>query len=54
MPKTEALSLKNQVSQERLRKIAESIWTSKMRYGLQLYGEVRQTDEAKRLCNQNH
>ena len=35
-------SLKNQVSKNQLRKIAESIWTSKLRYGLQLYGEVRQ------------
>ena len=39
--------LKNQVSKVQLRKIAESIWSSKLRYGLQLYGEVRQTSEAK-------
>ena len=37
--------LKNQVSQERLSKIADSLWTSKARYGLQLYGQVRQTEE---------
>ena len=39
--------LKNQVSKPQLRKIADSIWTSKMRYGLQLYGEVRINVEAK-------
>ena len=37
--------LKNQLSKERLRKVAESIWTSRLRYGLQLYGKVRQTNE---------
>ena len=33
--------LKNQVNKERLRKITDSIWTSKLRYGLQLYGQTR-------------
>ena len=37
--------LKNQVNKTRLRKVAESIWTSRLRYGLQLYGKVRQTSE---------
>ena len=37
--------LKNQVSKERLAKIADSLWTSKARYGLQLYGQVRLSEE---------
>ena len=37
--------LKNQLSKERLSKIAVSLWTSKARYGLQLYGQVRLTSE---------
>ena len=37
--------LKNQVNYDRLRKIAESIWTLRLRYGLQLYGKVRLTGE---------
>ena len=37
--------LRNQVNQERLRKVAESIWTSRLRYGLQLYSKVRLTSE---------
>ena len=40
--------LKNQVNKERLRKIADSIWTSKIRYGLQLYGQVRLSYEDKK------
>ena len=28
-----------------MRKVADSLWTSKARYGLQLYGQVRQSDE---------
>ena len=38
------------MNKERLRKVADSIWTSKARYGLQLYGEVR-TNEDSRLTN---
>ena len=37
--------LKNQLSKERLTKIADSLWTSKARYGLQLYGQVRLSNE---------
>ena len=37
--------LNNQVNKESLIKIADSIWTSKARYGLQLYGQVRQSEE---------
>ena len=37
--------LKNQVSKERLTKIVDSLWTSKARYGLQLFGQVRQSEE---------
>ena len=39
--------LKNQVNTVQLKKITDSIWSSKMRYGLQLYGEVRTQEEAK-------
>ena len=38
--------LRNQVNQERLRKVAESLWTSRLRYGLQLYGKVRTSCES--------
>ena len=37
--------LKNQMSKERLTKVADSLWTSKARYGLQLYGQVRLTND---------
>ena len=37
--------LKNQVSKVRLSKIVDSLWTSKARYGLQLYGQVRLTED---------
>ena len=33
--------LKRQLNQENLKKVAESIYTSKTRYGLQLMGKVR-------------
>ena len=36
--------VKNNLNKERLRKVAESIWTSKLRYGLQLYATVRTED----------
>ena len=35
--------MQNHLSKEQVRKVAESIWTSKLRYGLQLYGEVRKS-----------
>ena len=37
--------MKNKISQEKLKKVANSIWTSKLRYGLQLYAKVRTSDE---------
>ena len=37
--------LKNQMSKERLTKVADSLWTSRARYGLQLYGQVRLTND---------
>ena len=33
--------MKNKLNLERLRKVAEGIWCSKLRYGLQLYAKVR-------------
>ena len=40
--------MKNKLSQERLKKVANGIWTSKLRYGLQLYSKVRtQADQPK-------
>jgi hypothetical protein len=35
--------MQNHLSKEQIRKVAESIWTSKLKYGLQLYGEVRRS-----------
>jgi hypothetical protein len=35
--------MQNHLSKEQIRKVAESIWTGKLRYGLQLYGEVRRS-----------
>ena len=37
--------LKNQVDDSRLNKVVDSIWTSKLRYGLQLYAKVRTNNE---------
>ena len=37
--------LKNHLNKEQLKKVADSIWTSKLRYGLQLYGPVRKSDK---------
>ena len=36
--------IKNNINQNKLKKVADSIWTSKLRYGLQLYGAVRTKD----------
>ena len=36
--------LKNHLNADRLKKVADGIWTSKLRYGLQLYGKVRTSD----------
>ena len=33
--------MKNKVNTERLKKVANGIWTSKLRYGLQMYSKVR-------------
>ena len=37
--------LKNFVNKEALKKIADSIFTSKVRYGLQLLGKIRWSDQ---------
>ena len=37
--------LKNQIDDSRLSKIVDSIWNSKLRYGLQLYAKVRTSSE---------
>ena len=37
--------LKNHISQKALLKVADGIFTSKLRYGLQLFGKVRRTTE---------
>ena len=36
--------LKNNINSERLRKVADSIWTSKLRYGLPLFGNIKWKD----------
>ena len=33
--------MKNKINPDRLKKVANGIWTSKLRYGLQLYSKVR-------------
>ena len=40
--------MKNHLNDERLKKIIDSIWTSKLRYGLQLCASVRTTEEQMR------
>ena len=42
--------LKNHIDRTQLRKVADSIWTSKLRYGLQLYDEVRRNAEDSKNC----
>ena len=37
--------IEGKISDKGLKKVADSLWSSKMRYGLQLYQEVRTTDE---------
>ena len=37
--------LKKQVDESRLTKVVDSIWTSKLRYGIQLYAKVRTSSE---------
>ena len=37
--------MKNHLSGEKVKKLTDSIWTSKLRYGLQLCGKVRTTEE---------
>ena len=36
---------KHQVNPKQLQKVANSIWTSKLRYGLQIYSKVRTQDD---------
>ena len=35
---------------KQLKKVADSIWTSKLRYGLQLYGQVRKSNLDPQSC----
>ena len=42
--------LANHVNKEQLKKVADSIWTSKLRYGLQLYGPVRKSNLDPQSC----
>jgi hypothetical protein len=37
--------ISNHISKNKLRKVVDSLWTSKLRYGLQLCTEVRLTEE---------
>jgi hypothetical protein len=37
--------ISNHISKNKLRKVVDSLWTSKLRYGLQLCSEVRLTEE---------
>ena len=37
--------MKNKLNPDRLRKVANGIWTSKLRYGLQLYSKVRRNNQ---------
>ena len=37
--------LKNHISQKALKKVADGLFTSKLRYGLQLFGKVRRSNE---------
>ena len=37
--------LKNHLPSKEIRKVAESLWTSKLRYGLQIWAEVRMTED---------
>ena len=36
--------LRNHINPEKLRRIVDSLWTSKLRYGLQLWATVRKED----------
>ena len=36
--------LKNHLPLNQIRKVADSIWTSKLRYGLQIWADVRMTE----------
>jgi hypothetical protein len=46
--------LRNHINPERLRKVVDSIWTSKLRYGLQLWATVRteNSDAVKKLVSE--
>ena len=42
--------LKNKISKTQLTKVADSIFTSKIRYGVQLYGKVRFNEKDPENC----
>ena len=46
--------LRNHINQERLRKVVDSLWTSKIRYGLQLWATVKtdNSDAGKALVSE--
>jgi hypothetical protein len=41
--------ISNHISKKKLRKVVDSLWTSKLRYGLQLCTEVRLTEEQSKI-----
>ena len=43
--------MKNHINNEQLKKVANSIWMSKARYGLQLYGVVRRQESDKKASD---
>ena len=43
--------LKQQINTKQQKKVANSIWTSKLRYGLQLYAKVRTSNEDPSCAN---
>ena len=43
--------IEKQIPEENLKKVVDSLWNSKLRYGLQLCTQVRMTDEDKKSQN---
>ena len=43
--------LSNHLDKPQLKKVADSIWTSKLRYGLQLYGPVRKNNSDPQMAD---
>ena len=46
--------LSGQISSEAMKKVSDSLWTSKMRYGLQLIAEVRTSENQTKRTDINH